>query len=132
MWPMTYSDLFADAYYPFSTSLWTDEDIPTFPFSLRGRATKPPYVLLEVVTSGDGVNFVSKSGLLICSIFTPIVSGPALITEIADKLDTLLAGKTIRSVQFLNSVLGPTNVDPDAPSINRSNLSIPFSFNRSN
>jgi len=117
----------------FASSTWKAEKIQTFPSNFVKTKSLEEYIRVSIISSGLGVNFRSVSGELIIDIFSKSGTGPKQSSEIADKLDNYLSGKTIillngTSVQLFNSVIQDRGQDPDNPTLNRVVYSIPFSY----
>jgi hypothetical protein len=129
-----YLDLQADIFSVFASVAWTAENIKTFPVNYVGVGGAE-YIRVDVVASGDSqVNLpYSSAGLIIIDIFTSAGDGPTRASTIADKLDSYLAGKTLKttsngSTQFMSSSLVNLGNDKDNPSLSHSKFSIPFTF----
>ena len=74
----------------------------------------------------------SSAGLVLIEIYTPVNQGPLRAAEIADKLDSYLAGKSLKTTsggvtQFSDrSSLSYQGTDIDNASLVRSTVSIQF------
>ena len=79
----------------FASSTWKAEKIQTFPSNFVKTKSLEEYIRVSIISSGLGVNFRSVSGELIIDIFSKSGTGPKQSSEIADKLDNYLSGKTI-------------------------------------
>ena len=117
----------------FASSIWKAEKIQTFPSNFVKTKSLEEYIRVSIISSGSGVNLKSISGELIIDIFSKAGTGPKISSEIADKLDNYLFGKTITlsngiSVQLFNSAIQDRGQDPDNPTLNRVIYSIPFSY----
>lgn len=131
-----YASLLADAYSVFETLDWKAEDIKTFPEDFVGTGVGNEYIRVAVLAGNVQYHsnpISSVAGQMIIDIFTPAGAGPLRRSQIADKLDTYLAGKvftlsTNGSTQFASSTLVGVGNDKDNPSLYRSIYSIPFNY----
>jgi hypothetical protein len=131
-----YSSVYADVYSIFGAGAWTSENIKTFPENFTGSSIGNEYIRVAIVSGGslDNVNPPrSVSGQLLIDIFVPAGAGLARSNQIADKLDSYLAGKLMQTTGNGSTQLGSsslTNLGNDAanPSLYRSIYSIPFNY----
>ena len=110
----------------------SEEGVKVFPDNFSG-STDGEFLRLSIIASGTGINLKSTSGLIKIDIFTKAGRGPARASELADKLDTYLVGKSFNTTtgcitQFKNSSFTPYGVDQGDSSLYRSIYSIPFNY----
>ena len=126
-----YANSESDVFAVFSATEWKETGIKTYPSNFVAMDQKNEFIRVNVITSGQGLNLSSASGLLIIDIFIPAGKGPKRASLIADNLDKFLAGKSKLSgtsrTQFFGSSLSPIGPDPDNQGLHRSSYSIPFS-----
>jgi hypothetical protein len=121
-----------DVFSVFASGGWVAEAIPTYPVNfIIVKATE--YIRVSVVASGRGINLVSTSGQVLIDIFIAAGKGPSRGTLIADKLDSYLVGKTLKtgsgSTQFSEgSALTTMGQDKDNPALFRMIYSISFNY----
>ncbi len=112
-----YLDLQSDIFSIFASTAWTSENIKT------------------IIPSGESVNSLSVSGMLIVEIFSPANEGPKRSSEIADLVDKHFSRRTIqasgKTTQLFGSSLTPNGLDYANKSLIRSTLSFPFNHFRS-
>lgn len=126
-----FTDVQEDIFSIFDSVSWKAESIPTFPVNfVVEKATE--YIRVSIIPSGQGINRVSTSGLLMIDIFSAAGRGPARSTYIADKLDSYLVANSVKTnngvTQFSNSSLTPRGQDKDNPALYRAEYSIPFNY----
>ena len=128
-----YASLEGDIYSIFSSLAWKSENIITIPDNYAVTAAE--YIRVSIVTGGYSIVNIPRScsGQLIIDIFTPAGAGLKRTTEIADRLDTYLAGKSIEtsvsgSTQFGTSTFSPRGNDTANPSLYRSIYSVSFNY----
>lgn len=128
-----YTNLQNGVYSIFDSVGWKAENIKAFPQNFTGSNVGNEYIRLNIISSGDGVNLLSTSGLLIIDIFVDAGDGITRITAIADILDGYLVGKTIAntgSIQMLKSSIANFRKDSDNPALFTAQYSIPLSYNK--
>ena len=129
-----YSTLYGLIYAVFDTAQWVATSIPTYPINFVPPDGLEQYIRIDVVASGSNIAAFPKSvsGMLIIDIFTAAGGGNKDGTDIADTLDTYLAGKTMKvptgSVQTRESTFTYSGVDKDNKSLSRYEYSIPFNY----
>jgi hypothetical protein len=125
-----YHDLLQNVLGVFGEPAWTAKNIKTVPSNYVGLVNNSEYIRVSVIPSGQGINLVSSSGLLIIDIFVKFGTGPGNLSLIADSLDEFLVGKTIESptgnTQFLKSAYSELGVDTDNKTLYRAKYEIPF------
>lgn len=128
-----YAALYADVYAVFATVPWGLENIPTYPENFVGTDVGNEYIRLNVIAGGQTVVNATKSitGQLLIDIFFPAGGGSIRASQIADKLDTYLAGQSFTSslngtTQFQTSTLVSVGNDKDNPSLYRFLYTISF------
>lgn len=125
-----YTEIMLDVFSVFGSPAWVAENIKTFPRDFEVN-TGDEFIRVSVLTSGQGVNLKSTSGMLLIDIFTVSGDGPSRAMHIANRLDAYLVGKsqttqTKRVTQFMKSSLAPRGVDKENPSLSRYLYSIEF------
>ena len=135
-----YASLHENVYPIFGTDQWKAEKIQTFPVNHTGKPIGKPrvntsgeYIRVSVIPSGNSLNIRSISGVLMIDIFTKAGNGPNRYYSIADKLDTYLVGRSLnttqgKTVQLFSSMLQPSGLDKDDPTLFRTTYSIPFNY----
>lgn len=129
-----YSTLYELIYAVFNTAQWAAASIPTYPVNFTPPSGLDTYIRVDVVASGGNTAAFprSVSGVLIIDIFAPAGKGNKTGTDIADTLDTYLAGKTMKvptgSIQTRESALVHSGIDKDNLSLSRYEYSIPFNY----
>ena len=126
-----FARLQTDVFSIFASNLWTAEGIKTYPQNTVIIDKLNEFVRVSIVSSGEGLNKNSVSGLIIAEIFYPAGNGPSRGAAIADKLDKHLSQKSISTTsgattQLFVSSLVYNGVDRDNPSLVKSTFSIPF------
>jgi hypothetical protein len=119
-----------DVFSVFASTAWKNEKIKTIPSNIKAPAG--PFIRVNIITDGRGVNNISVSGVLIVDIFTEAGKGPDPAIFIADKLDTYLVNKTLGTasqgvVQFFNSTYSPLDVKD---TLSRGQYTIPLKYFR--
>jgi hypothetical protein len=117
----------------FGTSRWNAENIKTYPENFIKVGTSDEFIRVSIVTSGNGVNLKSVSGILLIDIFTKVGDGPKRSSTIADKLDSHLSGKSLSAVagtvvQFQSSTVGRGKNDIDNSALYHKTYTIPFNY----
>jgi hypothetical protein len=128
-----YSNLQADAFSIFDSAAWKAENIKTFPTNFVPVSPGNEFIRVSLLPSGNGINIRSVSGVFIIDIFTPAGNGPKRVSQIADKLDQYLVGKSMSTsagsvTQLQNSSLQPNGIDRDNSTLYRSTYTIPFNY----
>lgn len=125
-----YVALETDVFSVFSTNQWKAENIKTYPINFVTINPGAEFIRVSVISSGEGVDIKSISGVLIIDIFTSAGNGPRQSSLIADKLDQYLVGKSFSTgngtTQCHNSTMKHVGLDADNPSLFRSIYQIPF------
>jgi hypothetical protein len=127
---MKYAALYGNLYSLFATPAWQAEAINTFPENFVGDGGTE-YIRVSIVAGDEAINSNSVSGQIQIEIFVPAGYGPTRATQIADKLEQYLVGKTFRvtagkSTQFFPSNLAGTGSDRDNPALYRMLYTLPF------
>lgn len=127
-----FSSLVSQIFSIFGSSEWLAENINTVPQNVTLVNSPNEYVRISIIPSKAGINTDSVAGILIADIFTKAGDGPTSSYDIADRLDSYLAGNTItlgkESIQFYDSTLTPKGVDTDNPTLFRTSYTINFNF----
>jgi hypothetical protein len=126
-----YSSLYKDIYSIFGTTEWKGENIQTFPSNFVGNSNGgSEYLRIHILpTSIQMAKYpLSVAGQVIIDIFTGAGTGTLRTSQIADRLDTYLAGKYIGKVQFGSSTLDVIGIDEDDTTLFRSNYVISFNY----
>lgn len=121
----------------FGSVAWTDRGIKAYPreFDLIEPAENNGMAIrISILLSGNGVNLISTSGVLLIEIFTPTSAGPKIITTISDTLDEFFVGKSISSAagivtQFFQSSIGVSQKDAANPRLSVTLYSVNFNHN---
>lgn len=126
-----YSALEEDIFSIFDDANWKAEDINTYPSNFNKQEGNSEFIRVTIISSNQGLNLKSISGILLIDIFTAAGLGPNQSTLIADTLDQYLSGisKTLTSgarTQFYSSTLSPMGIDKDNTTLYRSQYTIPF------
>lgn len=126
-----YELLEKDIFSFFDSATWKAEGIKTYPSNFVATTPGTEFLRVSIVPSGGGPNLRSASGILMIDIYIPAGNGPRRASLIADKLDSVLVGKskTIadRATQLFSSAMVHFGLDRDNPAYHRSSYSIPFS-----
>ena len=127
---MKYDALYKDLFSVFASSGWQAENIKTFPENYVGDGGTE-YIRVTPLMSEEPLNNQSVSGLIHIEIFVPAGEGPARARQIADRLESHLAGKAVslssgRVTQFFSSNLSKLGSDPANPALYRMLYSLPF------
>lgn len=132
-----YSTLQSDIFKLFGTNSWKNENITTQPENYTANSDNE-FIRVSIVASNNGVKSYgvtgkSVAGQVIIDIFTPAGGGPDRATQIADKLDSYLAGQILSSTSNGKTAFGESTLisignDRDNPSLYHSIYSIPFNF----
>jgi hypothetical protein len=120
-----------DVFSVFGSVGWLTENIPTYPVNfVTTKATE--YIRVSVISNGKGINLASTSGQVLIDIFIAAGKGPSRGTLIADKLDSYLVGKSLKTgsgtTQFQDSALTTVGQDKDNPALFRMIYSISFNY----
>jgi len=116
-----YQQLQLDVFSIFAQTIWTDENIKTFPSNVLVKdATE--YIRISVLPTGNPLNSKSASGLIIVEIFTAANQGPMRALAIADRLDQFLLGKSITTGDSVTQFDNKSSVTPRGPDSANSNL----------
>jgi hypothetical protein len=126
-----YQTTYDDVYSIFASPEWVAEGIKTIPADVLLKENITEFIRVSVIPSGEGINNVSISGLIIVEIFTQANRGPLRAITIADKLDKHLSQQSKNSTagkntQFYTSNLVPNGVDRDNPDLVKSTFSVQF------
>ena len=128
---MKYSLLQQEVYAIFASAEWQNEDIPLSPSNFNPKSDATEFLRITILPSRAESTFGSLdcvSGLILIDVFTPVGTGVVRAHQIADVLDTYLAGKTLGNTQLFSSNFSPFGRDRDNPSLYRGIYSIPFSY----
>lgn len=128
-----YTNLLNDVFSVFGSSSWIAQNVKTYPSNFIAVNSGNEFIRVSIIPSGNGINLVSVSGVVIVDIFTSAGNGPKAIMSIADKLDLYLVGKSLKTAangttQFKNSSLQMLGNDKDNSALYRSNYTIPFNY----
>jgi len=128
-----YSDLQNDVFSIFNSTAWKAENIKTYPTNFIAVNSGNEFIRVSIIPSGNSVNLISVSGVLIIDIFTAAGNGPKATTTIADKLDSYLVGKSIMTqgsnrTSLFNSSLVMSGNDKDNPALYRATYTVPFNY----
>jgi hypothetical protein len=123
-----YKNLEQDVFSIFGSEAWLTENIKTYPNNFTATDAGTEFLRVSILPSGSGVNLRSVSGVLIIEIYVTAGNGTKRISELADKLDEFLEGKTMNKVQCTSSSLSILGKDKDNPSLFRANYSISFNY----
>lgn len=127
-----YTNLQNDIYSIFAAAGWTAENIKSFPENFIGAVPGKEYIRIHIKAEREGLDIVSVSGQVMIDIFVPAGGGPIRASQIADRLDVYLVGRSLKlssgHTQFLNSTLSNFGVDKANASLFRSIYSIPFNY----
>lgn len=129
-----YKQLYSAVYGVFASTLWTGQNIPTYPMNFNIPSGVFEYIRVDVVSgSPNNAAFpMSVAGQLIIDIFTSAGQGIERARDIADILDAYLAGKVLKaskgSVQLQESVMTLTGIDKNNPSLHRAKYTISFNY----
>jgi hypothetical protein len=130
-----YLDVQSDIFSIFASTAWTGENIRTYPSNFLASSTDNEFIRVTIIPSGESVNSLSVSGMLIVEIFSPANEGPKRSSEIADLVDKHFSRRTIqasgKTTQLFGSSLTPNGLDYANKSLIRSTLSFPFNHFRS-
>ena len=130
-----YTALHGDVYSIFGSEEWINEGIKTFPQNFVGSNLGSEYIRVSILASGLNIASMPRStaGQVIIDIFVPAGDGLKRAAQIADKLDTYLAGKVIKTsttgmTQFGVSSFSPRGDDVVDKNLYRASYSISFNF----
>jgi hypothetical protein len=129
-----YANLQTDIFSIFDSVSWQSLLIKTFPENYDIINPGNTFIRINVVASGQSVNIISVSGVLIIDIFTKVGSGPKEASQIADSLDTFLVGNSITGAnskfvcQFTESFMNSVGIDKDNENLFKSIYTIPFNY----
>lgn len=125
-----YENLHKDIFSVFGAAGWVAESITTFPENFTGAVSSREYIRIKILANTEGLNISSIAGLLMIDIFVPAGGGPLRSSQIADRLDAYLVGRSLHlssgHTQFWRSSLSNFGLDTDNASLFRSIYSIPF------
>ena len=117
----------------FGSAAWTRNGIKTYPANFLAKDAGEEFIKISVITSGPGLNLISKSGMLIIDIYTPAGNGPSRPYSISDELDLLLKNKSYpysgNVTQFSSSSLNLMGSDSANRNLHRAQYTIPFKHN---
>lgn len=128
-----YLNLQSDLFSIFDSAAWKAENIRTYPSNFVAVNSGNEFIRVSIIPSGNGINLSSVSGVIIIDIFTSAGNGPKAAILIADKLDSYLVGKSVKTVsnvvtQFSNSTLSSGSTDRDNSALYRVSYTIPFNY----
>lgn len=127
-----YASLQSDIFSIFNSSAWKAENINTYPSNFVTINPGNEFIRVSIIPSGNGINLISVSGVIIIDIFVSAGNGPKAIVSIADKLDSYLVGKTVNTqgnnTCLANSSLAFVGNDKDNPALYRASYTIPFNY----
>lgn len=131
-----YSDLTLDVFSVFGSPAWKAEKLKAFPSNFSASIEEKEYIRVNIISSGNGPNLNSVSGLVNIDIFTSAGEGTSRPAQIADILDGYLSGKSKKTgngtTQFMASTLSNLGLDSANAALYRSQFSIPFTYFRNN
>lgn len=118
-------------YNIFDREEWRLEGIPTFPDNVKSISGE--HIVVNTIPSGPSLNTLSKSGIVVISIYTQANRGPGRAFEIADCLDKYLLSKSFSlenkdALVLYKSSLTALGVDISDKSLYRHNYTIPFTY----
>ena len=124
-----FTDVVSNIEGAFAQTDWSDEGINTLPDNYQGP-TNGEFVQLHILPVGTGIRTFSDldtlSGQLIVRIFVSAGDGTRRTFEIADLLDSLLAGKSFSETQMGIGTLQSIGIDPENLSLFQAQYSINF------
>lgn len=127
-----FSSCQSEVFSVFDSVAWKAEDVRTYPENFVVIDKDTEYIRVSIIASGKGINLKSSSGILIIDIFTSAGAGPSRSAEIADKLDSYLVGKSIKTnsglTQFMESNLGAIEPDVANPTLAKTRYHIKFNY----
>ena len=127
---MKYKETVTAVFSLFAIPEWVSQGVRTIPSNFSNKGTLP-YVVVDVIPSGNPLNLTSTRGVVLCVIYTASGKGPDEYLSIADTINQFFEGKSIDSqngvVQFGKSSLSPLPSKEGAETF-RATLSIPFNF----
>jgi hypothetical protein len=128
-----YERIQSDVFSVFNQNTWKAEAIKTYPVNYISVTQDTEFIRVSVIPSGQGINLISSSGLVLIDIFISAGNGPRRASLIADKLDQYLVGKSLvtennANTQFGQSSLVTRGLDRDNPTLYASTYSIPFNY----
>jgi hypothetical protein len=128
-----YLEVQEDTFSLFNSPAWKAEGIKTFPTNFVAVNAGNEFIRVSIVSSGQGINIFSVSGIVIIDIFTAAGNGPKRASFIADRLDLYLVGKSLTThsgatTQFASSSLSDRGPDKDNPALYRTAYTIPFNY----
>lgn len=128
-----YSDIQSDIFSVFDSTAWKAENIKTYPSNFIAVNSGNEFIRVSIIPSGNGINLISISGVIIIDIFTSAGNGPKATILIADRLDSYLVGKSVKTAsskltQFFNSSLSRGSIDKDNSALYRVAYTIPFTY----
>ena len=129
-----YHSLSMAIYDIFASAKWVGYSIDTFPSNFVTPDGLTKYIRVHVIPNGSNtVSFPkSASGVIIIDIFTKYGKGTEDTFGIADLLDTVLAGKSIKitggNLQTSVSSLTLPVKDSDTPSLAKAKYTVSFNY----
>lgn len=130
-----YKSVNDDIYSIFASPAWNAVSIKALPDNFSNTKNFVEFIRISVLTHGSSlVNPPrSVSGQLMIDIFVPAGQGMGRLLEVADVLDTFLAGRSIATssggtTQLGVSSLAPNGLDSANASLFRGTYSISFNY----
>jgi len=132
-----YETLHNDIYSIWASANWSNENIKTFPENFIGQVPNKEYIRVSILPSDRSMDtsyqhLGSVSGQVMIDIFVPAGKGPIRASQIADRLDAYLVGKSVQSgqglTQFQTSTLSNFGFDKANASLFRAIYTIPFTY----
>jgi len=127
-----YDLILRDVETVFGSSLWTTNNIKTYPMNYLGnKASNTEYVLMNVLPSSSknyayGVK-KETTGLVAVKIFVKAGDGQGRLMAIANLLDTILDNKTLpNGTKLGTSYLTVEGLDPSNKALYSASYIIPF------
>lgn len=132
---MKYTALQNAIFSIFSSKAWIKENIQVFPENYTGSISGTEWLRLTILADGkqEANPIKSVSGIVQIEIYTPAGLGPSRSNQIADTLDSYLAGKAIVNssngrTEFGSSSLSGRGQDEVNSNLTKSLYSIPFNY----
>jgi len=124
-----YQDTDSDIFSLFDVDTWTIKTVPSN-FVTKGLEK---YIRVNIIKGSKGIYFNSLSGILMIEIFISAGEGPKELSLIADKLDSLLQGKTLSTkvgaiTQLGISAMADNGIDKDNAALFKATYTIPFKY----
>ena len=127
-----YLEALSNVYSIFETSAWIAENIKTVPSAFVPKSLGNEFIRIDILFN-QGDTLISCNGLILIDIFILAGNGPKRVSEIADKLDSYLVGKSLKVannkiVQCFASNLNSGKYDADNSSLWKSTYQLNFKY----